>query len=291
MSSMIEQIKVLRERTGAGMMDCKKALEETNCDIEKAIDWLREKGIAKAAKKASRIAAEGATYVIFDAQQRKALIFEINCETDFVANSDAFKKLVKDSADAILHREIHCINCCKDAVKDLFNDATIKLGEKLDFRRYELIDVEPGRGVGTYIHMKGKISTLVILEKEDEELAKGLAMSIAANSPLYIAKEDIPQEVLEKETAIQFEAAKNEEKLKDKPEAALRKIVEGKVNKSLSEQVLLEQKYLLDDSKTVKEVLKEKGNSVLKFIRYQVGEGLEKRSDNFAEEVMKEANK
>ena len=189
------------------------------------------------------------------------------------------------------HYIILSIEDRKDAVKDLFNDATIKLGEKLDFRRYELIDVEPGRGVGTYIHMKGKISTLVILEKEDEELAKGLAMSIAANSPLYIAKEDIPQEVLEKETAIQFEAAKNEEKLKDKPEAALRKIVEGKVNKSLSEQVLLEQKYLLDDSKTVKEVLKEKGNSVLKFVRYQVGEGLEKRSDNFAEEVMKEANK
>ena len=291
MSTVIELIKILRERTGAGMMDCKKALEENSLDIEKSIDWLREKGIAKAAKKSTRIAAEGATYVTYDDSKKKALIFEINCETDFVSKSDAFKKLVKDSADAILHREIHCINCCKDAVKDLFNDATIKLGEKLDFRRYELIDVEPGRGVGTYIHMKGKISTLVILEKEDEELAKGLAMSIAANSPLYIAKEDIPQEVLEKETAIQFEAAKNEEKLKDKPEAALRKIVEGKVNKSLSEQVLLEQKYLLDDSKTVKEVLKEKGNSVLKFVRYQVGEGLEKRSDNFAEEVMKEANK
>lgn len=291
MSSMIELIKILRDRTGAGMMDCKKALEENNSDIEKAIDWLREKGIAKAAKKASRIAAEGSTYVTYDEKQRKALIFEINCETDFVAKSDAFKKLVEDSAKAILNKEIHCINCCKNATESLFNDAVIKLGEKLDFRRYELINVPANVGVGTYIHMGGKISVLILLKKEDPELANGLAMSIAANNPLYISKENIPAEVVEKETTIQYEVAKNEPKLQGKPEAALAKIVEGKVNKVLSEQVLLEQEYLLDTSKTVKQVLTEKGNEVIQFVRYQVGEGLEKRSDNFADEVMKEVNK
>lgn len=291
MSTVIELIKILRERTGAGMMDCKKALEENSLDIEKSIDWLREKGIAKAAKKSTRIAAEGATYVTYDDSKKKALIFEINCETDFVSKSDAFKKLVKDSADAILSREIHCINCCKDAVQDLFNDAVMKLGEKLDFRRYEIVDVKDGEGVGTYIHMGGKISVLTILAKEDSELAQGISMSIAANNPTYIKMEDIPAEVVEKETSIQMEAVKNDEVLSKKPEMALKKIVEGKVHKALAEQVLYEQEYLLDTSKTVKQVMQEKGNNVLKFIRYQVGEGIEKRVDNFAEEVMKEANK
>ena len=148
------------------MMDCKKALVENNEDIEKAIDWLREKGIAKAAKKSSRIAAEGATHVVYCPECHKSLIFEINCETDFVAKSDAFKDLVKDSANAIMNSEIHCIDCCKKAVEPLFNDAVIKLGEKLDFRRYEIVNTDPSNGVGTYIHMGGKISVLVVLEKK-----------------------------------------------------------------------------------------------------------------------------
>lgn len=287
MSALIEQIKVLRERTGAGMMDCKKALEETGGDIEEAITWLREKGIAKAAKKASRVAAEGRTHVEYNEAKKEVLIFEINCETDFVSQSDAFKQLVSDCAKAIFAKdEIHCVNCCKNATTELFQDATMKLGEKLDFRRYELDKVEAGQGVGTYVHMGAKISTFVILEKENAELAEGLAMSIAANSPLYITKEDIPAEVVAKETEIQMEATKNDPKFDGKPEAALAKIVEGKVNKSLSESVLVEQAYILDPSKTVKQVLQEQGNKVLKFVRYQVGEGIEKREDNFAEEVM-----
>lgn len=289
MSTMIELIKVLRDRTGAGMMDCKKALEENDSDVEKAIDWLREKGIAKAAKKASRIAAEGATFVKFCEKQRKALIFEINCETDFVAKSDAFKELVEETAKTIMHSEIHCIDCCKNVTQELFNNAVIKLGEKLDFRRYELIVVPEGQGVGTYIHMGGKISVLTILEKEDAEIAKGISMTIAANNPSYISKEDIPSDVVEKETAIQVEAMKNDPKFQGKPEQALAKICEGKVNKALAEQCLLDQEYVLDPSKTVAQLLLEHGNKVLKFVRYQVGEGLEKRSDNFAEEVLKES--
>ena len=287
MATLIELIKILRDRTGAGMMDCKKALVENNEDVEKAIDWLREKGIAKAAKKSSRIAAEGATYVRHCEECGKTLIFEINCETDFVAKSDAFKDLIVKSADALMCADIHCIECCKKAVEPLFNDAVIKLGEKLDFRRYEIINTTSENGVGTYIHMGGKISVLVVLEKDDAELAKGIAMTIAASNPTYISKEDIPEDVIARETAVQLESARNDERLKGKPEAALAKIVEGKVNKALADSIALEQEYVLDPSKKIKDVLG--SNKLLKFIRYQVGEGLEKRVDNFAEEVMNQA--
>ena len=287
MATLIELIKILRDRTGAGMMDCKKALVENNEDVEKAIDWLREKGIAKAAKKSSRIAAEGATYVRHCEECGKTLIFEINCETDFVAKSDAFKDLIVKSADALMCADIHCIECCKKAVEPLFNDAVIKLGEKLDFRRYEIINTTSENGVGTYIHMGGKISVLVVLEKANPELAKGIAMTIAASNPTYISKEDIPEDVIARETAVQLESAKNDERLKGKPEAALVKIIEGKVNKALAESIALEQEYVLDPSKKIKDVLA--GNKLVKFIRYQVGEGLEKRVDNFAEEVMNQA--
>ena len=287
MATLIELIKILRDRTGAGMMDCKKALVENNEDVEKAIDWLREKGIAKAAKKSSRIAAEGATYVRHCAECHKTLIFEINCETDFVAKSDAFKELIVKSADAIMGGKICCIDCCKKAVEPLFNDAVIKLGEKLDFRRYEIVETTAENGVGTYIHMGGKISVLVVLEKDDAELAKGIAMTIAATNPSYISKDEVPADVVARETAVQLESARNDERLKDKPEAALAKIVEGKVNKALADSIALEQEYVLDPSKKIKDVLG--SNKLLKFIRYQVGEGLEKRVDNFAEEVMNQA--
>ena len=287
MAFTAKDVQALREKTGVGMMDCKKALVENNEDIEKAIDWLREKGIAKAAKKSSRIAAEGATHVRYCADCHKTLIFEINCETDFVAKSDAFKDLIVKSADAIMCSEIHCIDCCKKAVEPLFNDAVIKLGEKLDFRRYEIINTTPENGVGTYIHMGGKISVLVVLEKDNPELAKGIAMTIAASNPTYISKEDIPEDVIARETAVQLESARNDERLKGKPEAALAKIVEGKVNKALAESIAVEQEYVLDPSKKIKDVLA--GNKLVKFIRYQVGEGLEKRVDNFAEEVMNQA--
>lgn len=286
MASMIELIKELRDRTGAGMMDCKKALEASNSDVEKAIDWLREKGIAKAQAKASRIAAEGLAGVIVKGDT--AIIAEVNCETDFVSKGEKFHKLVDDTMEATLKAGSKSIEEAKEVTKSLFTDATVSMGEKLDYRRFDIVKKGAGQGFGFYIHMGGKIATLVLLEKEDAELAKGLAMHIAANAPKYVSESDIPADVIEHEKTIALETAKADPKLAGKPEQMLQGIVAGKVKKVLSESILLSQTYLLDGEKSVAQVLKEKGNTVVKFVRYAVGEGIEKRQDNFAEEVMKE---
>lgn len=286
MANMIELIKELRDRTGAGMMDCKHALEASGEDVEKAIDWLREKGIAKAQAKASRIAAEGLADVLVCGD--KAIIGEINCETDFVSKGEKFHKLVADSLETTLKNGCGDIESAKEATKSLFTDATVSMGEKLDYRRFEVLSKSATQGIGSYIHMGGKIAVLVVIEKEDAELAKGLAMHIAANAPKYVSEADIPADVIEHEKAIAFENAKADPKLAGKPQQMLEGIVNGKVKKLLSESVLFSQAYLLDGEKSVAQVLKEKGNNVVKFVRYAVGEGIEKRQDNFAEEVMKE---
>jgi len=286
MASMIELIKELRDRTGAGMMDCKKALEASGSDVEKAIDWLREKGIAKAQAKASRIAAEGLAGVIV--HDNRAIIAEVNCETDFVSKGEKFHKLVDDVMEVTLKAEPKSIEEAKEATQSLFTDATVSMGEKLDYRRFDIVTKSAGQAFGSYIHMGGKIATLVLLDKEDAELAKGLAMHIAANAPKYVSESDIPAEVIEHEKSIALETAKADPKLAGKPEQMLQGIVNGKVKKVLSESILLSQSYLLDGEKSVAQVLKEKGANVVKFIRYAVGEGIEKRKDNFAEEVMKE---
>jgi len=286
MASMIELIKELRDRTGAGMMDCKKALEASNSDVEKAIDWLREKGIAKAQAKASRIAAEGLAVVVVKGD--KAIIAEVNCETDFVSKGEKFHKLVDDTMEVTLSKGCRSIEEAKEATKSLFTDATVSMGEKLDYRRFDVVTKSGSQEFGSYIHMGGKIATLVLLDKQDAELAKGLAMHIAANAPKYVSEADIPADVIEHEKAIAFETAKADPKLAGKPEAMLQGIVNGKVKKVLSESILLSQAYLLDGEKSVAQVLKEKGANVVKFVRYAVGEGIEKRQDNFAEEVMKE---
>ena len=285
MASNIELIKILRERTGAGMMDCKRALDETNNDVDKATDWLREKGIAKQAKKADRIAAEGLA-LIEKCCCGAACVCEVNCETDFVANSDPFKALVSECCKKALSTKPADVAALSEAVKAEFTDAAVKLGEKLTIRRFDIVYTNKGEGLGTYIHQGGKIAVIVRLEKDNPELAKGLAMQIAANSPKYVLESDIPASVIEAETKIQLEASKNDPKLANKPEAALVNIVKGKVHKILSESVLAEQDYLLDPSKKVGDVLKAADNKVLQFIRYQVGEGLEKRHDDFAKEVM-----
>lgn len=286
MASMIELIKELRDRTGAGMMDCKKALEASNQDVEKAIDWLREKGIAKAQAKASRIAAEGLAGVVVKGD--KAVIAEVNCETDFVSKGEKFHKLVDDVMEVTLKEEPKSLEAAKEATKSLFTDATVSMGEKLDYRRFEIVSKGASQDFGAYIHMGGKIATLVLLDKQDSELAKGLAMHIAANAPKYVSEADIPADVIEHEKAIALETAKADSKLAGKPEQMLQGIVNGKVKKILSESILLSQVYLLDGEKSVAQVLKEKGINVIKFVRYAVGEGIEKRQDNFAEEVMKE---
>ena len=290
MAVNVELIKILRDRTGAGIMDCKNALAACENDVDKACDWLREKGIAKQAKKADRIAAEGLVLVHTCEKCGKASIVEVNCETDFVSKSDPFRDLVNACAETVLKENCKTVEEAVEKTAPLFTDATVKLGEKLSFRRFEIVESSADEKVYSYIHMGGKIAVLVVLAKDDAELGKGLAMHIAANNPKFVHFADIPAAQIENEKNIQIEACKNDPKLAGKPEVALKKIVEGKVNKFFSESVLDEQSYLLDPEKSVAQVLKEKGNSVVKFIRYQVGEGIEKRQENFAEEVAKQAN-
>ena len=285
--ALIDLIKQLRDRTGAGLMDCKAALLNNDEDLDKATDWLREKGLAKAAKKADRIAAEGLALTKTCEKCGKTVILEVNCETDFVAKGDAFKELVDGVAGEILKNEPKDVDAAKELTTGLFTDATVKMGEKFDLRRFQVIE-KGNNFVYTYIHMGGKIAVVVVLDKEDPELGKGLAMHIAANNPSYLSTNDIGSDAIEHETKIQLEAAKQDPKLAGKPEEMLKKIIGGKVNKYFAEMVLVEQPYLLDteSGKKVGQVLQEKKTNVIKYVRYQVGEGIEKRKDDFASEVM-----
>ena len=285
--ALIDLIKQLRDRTGAGLMDCKAALLNNDEDLDKATDWLREKGLAKAAKKADRIAAEGLALTKTCEKCGKTVILEVNCETDFVAKGDAFKELVENVADTILKEEPKDVEAAKELTTGLFTDATVKMGEKFDLRRFEVLE-KGSNFVYTYIHMGGKIAVAVVLDKEDAELGKGIAMHIAANNPAYLDTNAIGADAIEHETKIQLEAAKQDPKLAGKPEEMLKKIIGGKVNKYFAEMVLVEQPYLMDteSGKKVGQVLQEKGTKVVKYVRYQVGEGIEKRKDDFASEVM-----
>ena len=286
--ALIDLIKQLRDRTGAGLMYCKAALLNNDEDLDKATYWLREKGLAKAAKKADRIAAEGLALTKTCEKCGCTVILEVNCETDFVAKGDAFKELVDNVAGCILKNAPKDVEAAKELTKDLFTDATVKMGEKFDLRRFEVIEKGEGQYIYTYIHMGGKIAVVVVLDKEDPELGKGLAMHIAANNPAYLNTQAIGADAIEHETKIQLEAAKQDPKLAGKPEEMLKKIIGGKVNKYFAEMVLVEQPYLLDteSGKKVGQVLEEKKTNVIKYVRYQVGEGIEKRKDDFASEVM-----
>ena len=286
MALNVALIKQLRDRTGAGMTDCKKALEETNNDIEAACDWLREKGIAKAAKKSGRIAAEGTTYVLTSGND--AVILEVNSETDFVAKSDAFKDLVKEVANILLDKKPVNVEEAKEVTKELFTNATVKIGEKLDLRRFEILHKEDNQTFGSYIHMGGKISALLVLNGDNAEAAQGIAMHIAANRPTYLTTNDIPAEAVAQETAIQMEASKQDEKLANKPANVLENIIKGRVSKYFAESVLVEQDYLLEPGTKVGAYLKNHSLSIVKFVRFETGEGLEKRVENFAEEVQKQ---
>ena len=285
----IKLIKELRDRTGAGLNDCKAALEACDNDVERACDWLREKGIAKAAKKADRIAAEGLALAVKCEKCGKTVVLEVNCETDFVAKGDAFREFVEALAGVILKNEPKDVEAAKALTTDLFADATVKMGEKFDLRRFTIFQQEDNNVIGSYIHMGGKIAVAVSLNGGDAELAKQIAMHIAANNPQFLSVNDVPADVREHEMEVQKEAAKNDEKLANKPANVLEKILEGKINKYFAEMTLEAQPFLMDDSKTVGQFLKEKGVKVLAFVRYQVGEGIEKRKDDFASEVMSQA--
>ena len=292
MAATAAQVKELREKTGAGMMDCKNALNETNGDMAKAIDWLREKGIAKSLKKANRIAAEGLTKAVVNGN--KACIVEINSETDFVAKNDQFLKLLDDVANTILasdaknNEEALQLTCGGKTLNDLFVEATATIGEKIVLRRFVVVTKSDAEKFGAYVHMGGKISALAVIEGGDDAAAKDMAMQVASMAPQYVSSENMPQDIVEHEKQIQTEIANNDESLKNKPEKVLQGIIQGRVSKSLKDMCLVEQEYFKDTSKKVGQVLKETGVTVKSFERYLVGEGLEKREENFADEVAKQ---
>ena len=287
--STIELIKILRDRTGAGMMDCKKALEENNNDVDASIDWLRKKGIAKASAKSGRIAAEGLATVRIcqHCNPNKAIIVEVNSETDFVSKSDAFKDLVEGVAKVLLHEEPTSIEAASALVADLITDATVKLGEKLSLRRYAIVTKKDDQTFGSYVHMGGKIAVLLVAENSTPEINKGVAMHIACNAPVYVKASEISPDVIERESSVQRELIAADERLKGKSPEMLEKILAGKIDAALSETVLYEQGYLLTDGATkVRAELAKTKTDIDVFIRYKVGEGMEKREDNFAEEVL-----
>ena len=268
----IAAIKTLRDRTGAGMMDCKKALEATGYDIEKSIDYLREKGIAKQAKRAGRTAAEGLALV--KAEGNKAALIEVNCETDFVSASDKFQEYAQFVLNYVLENEPTSIEAAREGTLTMHDTVALATGEKTEFRRMALLTKEDGQGFGTYIHQKGRISVCVLLAKEDEEFAHHLAMHIADSGAIYVNLEDVPASERERELGIAKAEVAADEKLLNKPQQVKDQIAEKKVDKALSQYCLLKQKFLLDPSKTIEQVLAEKGNKVISFVRYQVGEGL-----------------
>ena len=284
-------VKELRERTGAGMMDCKKALTQTDGNIDAAIDYLRENGIAKAAKKADRIAAEGLSYI--EVKGNKAVILEINSETDFVAKNEKFVALVKNVAEAILAAEPATleealqVEAQGGTVEAVINEGIATIGEKLSLRRFEVVTKSDADAFGAYSHMGGRIGVLTLVEgSTDEEAAKDVAMHIAALAPKYLDESEVPADVLEHEKKVLTEQALNE----GKPANIVEKMIVGRINKFLEEITVVNQKFVKDDSFTVEKFLASKGGKLAKFVRYEVGEGIEKREDNFAEEVMSQVN-
>ncbi len=282
-------VKELREATGAGMLDCKKALEASNGNMEDAITWLREKGISKAAKKASRIAAEGLAVAKVDGN--KAVVVEVNSETDFVAKNEEFKSLVDIIADTVLKSDVKTVedanklNHDGKTIEELIVEKTATIGEKLSFRRFEILTKEDSQVFGTYSHMGGKIVALTLLDS-DNELAKDIAMQVAAMRPLYLDRENVPADVLEKERTILKEQAENEGLDPNKIDM----IVNGRINKYYEEVCLVDQGFIKENKMKVNKYVESKNSKIVSFVRYEVGEGMEKREENFADEVMKQIN-
>ncbi len=287
-------VKELRDKTGAGMMDCKKALVETDGNLEAAVDWLREKGISKAAKKASRIAAEGACEV--KVNKDIAVIFELNCETDFVAKNEKFQIFVNKIADALLVNQPESTEAALESIVDgkplseVLLEQVSAIGENLTFRRYELFKKTDSQTFGAYIHMGGKIASLVVINGNDDQVAKDIAMHVAASNPKYVDRSEISDEFIahEKEVLTREALNENAESDKPKPENIIEKMVEGRLNKNLKDICLLNQPYVKNPDETVEQYVKAKGVTVALFKRLAVGEGVEKKDENFADEVMKQ---
>ena len=278
-------VKELREKTGAGMMDCKKALVETNGDMSAAIDYLREHGIAKAAKKADRVAAEGLCSVAVEGNT--AVIFELNSETDFVAKNEQFLalldkvgKILVANKPATAEEALEVVTDGK-TVNELLVEATSTIGEKITLRRVLTVEKTDADVFGSYLHMGGRIASLVVVEGK-EEVAKDLAMHAAAINPKYLTREEVPAEEVAREREILAQEALNE----GKPAAIVEKMVEGRLRKFFSDVVMLEQAFVKDGDVTVEKYTKNNNSTAKLFIRLEVGEGIEKVVTNFAEEVM-----
>jgi len=285
MAIKASDVKVLRDKTGAGMMDCKKALKETDGDIDKAVDYLREKGISKAAKKADRIAAEGLTNVITEGN--KAVVYELNSETDFVAKNDEFKDLLKNigkaihSSDATNLEEALKIDFRGESMEQAIAAATGKIGEKLTLRRVLVVEKTDSQVFGEYVHMGGKIAALTVLEGGNENVAKDVAMHVAAINPRYLNPDQISDDVV----AHEREVLRNEALNEGKPEHIVDKMVEGRLNKFLKEICLINQPFVKNPDQTVENYVKEAGADIVAFERLEVGEGVEKKNEDFASEV------
>ena len=287
-------VKDLREKTGAGMMDCKKALEACEGNMEKAIDWLREKGIAKAAKKESRIAAEGLCQI--KEEGNTAVIVEVNSETDFVAKNKEFTDFVDYLVDVIMKNDVSTVEDVL-AVEDggeTVNDKLValvsKIGEKLSFRRFEKVTKADDEVFGTYKHLGGKIGTIVVLKGGNEEVAKDVAMQACAMNPIAVNRDGVPTDMVEHEKEVIKAEIKNDEKNASKSDEILDKMATGRLSKFFKENCLVEQDFIKDSGMTVEKYVSSNGGEVLSMIRFAVGEGIEKRQENFAEEVAAQMN-
>ena len=284
-------VKTLREKTGAGMLDCKKALEACEGNLDNAIDWLREKGIAKAQKKSDRIAAEGLSQIFTNGNN--AIILKVNSETDFVAKNDEFKNFVNELGNALLNSEAETM---EDALKVSIDgediatkvvNITAKIGEKISFRRFTRVVKEDDCVFGDYLHMGGKIAVLTTVKGNDVSVARDVAMHAAAMRPLFVSSNDVPEETLNKEKEIMRQELLNEGKPADKIE----NILVGKVRKYYEEVCLLNQIFVKAENKeTVEKYLANNNSTLISMIRYEVGEGIEKRQEDFASEVMSQIN-
>ena len=286
MNISASMVKDLRDKTGAGMMDCKKALVETNGDIDAAIDYLREKGISKAAKKAERIAAEGLSNIYINGND--AVVVELNSETDFVAKNSEFKELLDKIGNTILNSDAKdlegalALTCDGVTLNDLIISATAKIGEKISLRRFEKVTKKDNEIFGDYLHMGGKISSLVIIEGGNKDVAHDVAMQAAAMRPLYTTIDAVPEEDVEHEKSVIKEQVVNEGKKLEYAD----KIIEGRIRKFFEETVLVEQTFIKDSSLTIKAYLEQNNAKLINLVKYEVGEGMEKRNDDFAAEVM-----
>lgn len=294
MAFTAKDVMTLRDKTGAGMLDCKKALIDADGDMDKAAELLRERGIAKAVKKESRVAAEGAVGAYVCTCGKVGVLLEINCESDFVSSGEKFRAIVKNVAEVIANdkpADVDALLGCTVegvSVKDYITNATAVIGEKIAIRRFVVYETE-GK-IETYIHMGGKVGVMV--EAVDcaegcEETLHDVALQIAASNPSYVTEAEVPQSVLDKEKEIMLVQMQNDEKNKNKPKEILEKIVMGKMGKFYSENCLLKQAFVKDDSQTVGQVIGSKFK-VVRFVRWTMGEGIEKRQEDLSEEVAKQ---